>query len=456
MKRVFSFLCAVLICAVLVLPAAALVPFSTPTAAYRSSVFYERLSALPATGDAALDTVAAAMSQLGYHEGDGTAEVHGRNGSGKGNYTEFNMAYGKVSGTYSYAWCAAFVSWCLEVSGSHNAAGGVFASCSLWVERLKSLGQYRSRTTGYTPQTGDLIFFHSSGVSRVSNHVGLVRYVKSGRVYTVEGNSSNAVSLHDYALGDSYIAGYGLPDYGGERLIGDLSEPNGASPGWYTVTNATLNLRAGAGTAYKNLGQVARGALFRVTEIKNGWGKAVYGGKTVWFSLKYAEFTAPFAYTVRYETDGGSAVAAGEYFSVETAITPKTVPEKEGFRFLHWAAGGATYLPGAALPVGDITLTAVYEQLPPPPEPEAPDEEEPNAPDQGSDAPGDGTQSGSTPGLDEGGAGGTPETGEAADLPGGDFSGDIAENPAATAAAAVVSGVLTAAIAAWYFCRKIL
>lgn len=461
MKRVFSFLIVLLLCAVLATPAGALTPMAAPSGVYRSSIFYERLSALPDTGDAALNTVAAAMSQLGYHEGNSTAEVHGRNSSGSGNYTEYNLAYGKIGNTYSYSWCAAFVSWCLESSGSHDAAGGVFASCSLWVERLTALGKYKKRATGYTPKTGDLIFFHSAGVSRVSDHVGLVRYVKNGRVYTVEGNSSNAVTLHDYALSDSYIAGYGLPDYKGERLIADLSAPNGKKTGWYTVTNATLNLRAGAGTSYQNLGQVTRGALFRITEIQNGWGKTAYGGKTVWISLQYAEFTSPYVYTVRYETDGGTGFSAAEYFSTGTAFTPDTVPEKEGFRFLYWSSGGRTYLPGAALPAGDRTLTAVYEKLPEPEKPETP-----GTPEQPEETPGD---TGELPG-DSG------ETAGDADIPGdsggnGDGTGspedsiqakpehtggDVVQNPTATAAAAVVSGVVGALLAAWYLCRKMI
>lgn len=451
MKRILSFLCGVLLCAVMILPSGALAPATTPTGTYRSSVFYERLSALPATGDAALDSVAAAMSQLGYHEGNSTAQVHGRNSSGSGNYTEYNMAYGKVGNTYSYAWCATFVSWCLETSGSHDAAGGVFASCSLWVKRLTALGKYKKRGSGYTPKTGDLIFFRSSGVARVSDHVGLVRYVKNGRVYTVEGNSSDAVSLHDYALGDTYIAGYGLPDYKGERLIADLSAPNGKKGGWYTVTNATLNLRAGAGTSYQNLGQVTRGALLKVTEIKNGWGKTTYGGKTAWISLQYAEFTSPYTYTVKFETDGGGEMAAREYFSTGTAFTPNTVSEKEGYRFLYWTDGSNTYVSGAALPVGDRTLTAVYEKLPEPEqEPEEPDQEEENHP---SGEPGESE----TPGFNGAGDADEPEAPkeDTGGLPENDHtSGDVLQNPKATAAAAVVSGVLTVLLAAWYFCRK--
>lgn len=451
MKRILSFLCGVLLCAAMVLPSGAFAPATTPTGTYRSSIFYERLSALPTTGDAALDTVAAAMSQLGYHEGNSTAQVHGRNSSGSGNYTEYNMAYGKIGNTYSYAWCAVFVSWCLETSGSHDAAGGVFASCSLWVERLTALGKYKKRASGYTPQTGDLIFFHSSGVSRVSDHVGLVRYVKNGRVYTVEGNSSDAVSLHDYALDDTYIAGYGLPDYKGERLISDLSALNGKKGGWYTVTNATLNLRAGAGTSYQNLGQVTRGTLLKVTEIKNEWGKTTYGGKTVWISLQYAEFVSPYTYTVKFETDGGGEMAVREYFSTGTAFTPDTVLEKEGYRFLYWADDSNTYAPGTALPVGDRTLTAVYEKLPEPEkEPEELDREDKETP---TEEPGEAE----TPELDRAGDTDEPEipTKDTIETPKNDhMTGDVLQNPKATAAAAVVSGVLTALLAAWYFCRK--
>ena len=59
-------------------------------------------------------------------------------------------------------------------------------------------------------------------------------------------------------------------------------------------------------------------------------------------------------------------MAAREYFSTGTAFTPNTVSEKEGYRFLYWTDGSNTYVSGAALPVGDRTLTAVYEKLPEP------------------------------------------------------------------------------------------
>ena len=82
--------------------------------------------------------------------------------------------------------------------------------------------------------------------------------------------------------------------------------------------------------------------------------------------------------------------------------------------------------------------------------PEVPDQEEENHP---SGEPGESE----TPGLDGAGDIHEPETppDSIGNLPENDHTtGDVLQNPKATAAAAVVSGVLTALLAAWYFCRK--
>ena len=187
MKRAFAAVEAAFLIAAAPLSVAGLtLPYSA-TGAYRNSTYHQNLTLLTETGDEAFDTVAAALSQLGYHEGNGSADFHG-NGTGSGNYTEYGRAFGKIGGTYGYAWCAVFASWCLRVAGAENAAGGGFSSCTLWIDRLKELGLYSTRASGYTPKAGDLIFFRSAGAGRASDHVGVVRYVKNGRVYTVEGN----------------------------------------------------------------------------------------------------------------------------------------------------------------------------------------------------------------------------------------------------------------------------
>lgn len=440
MKRMFAVVCGLLLVTSMILPSFALTPTYQQSKAYQNSDFYSRLLLLPASGDAALDTVAVAMTQLGYHEGNSTAGFDGKSTSGSGNYTEYNYAFGKIGGTYSYAWCAAFVSWCLEETHSEDAAGGAFASCTLWVERLQALGRYRTRSSGYTPKTGDLIFFRSAGTARASDHVGLVRYIAGGRVFTVEGNSSNAVTLHDYALSDTYIVGYGHPAYKGSDLSLDLSSLTGSAPGWYTVTNATLNLRAGPATSNQKVGQLTKGDLIRITEIKNGWGKTEYNGSSVWLSLQYTQFTTPYSFRITYADENGGADGA-DYLSTQTAETPDPAPAKERFRFLYWSGSdGKNYPAGSALPKADLTLTAVFEALP---VPEPTSEPEPEPPEEINMPPA--TPTPESPAW-ENTAGITENA-----LPPTD---DAVQNPAATGAAAVVSGVLTALLGTYYICRK--
>ena len=55
----------------------------------------------------------------------------------------------------------------------------------------------------------------------------MVRGVDSKYVYTIEGNSSNAVRLKQYLLTDSSIAGYGRPNY---ALVADRFEDDAEAP----------------------------------------------------------------------------------------------------------------------------------------------------------------------------------------------------------------------------------
>lgn len=339
-------------------------PRWTPSAAYRSSTYYENLKEIPLVGDGAFDTLSVALSQIGYHEGS-SAAGYGGTSTGRGNYTEYNLAFGRVGGTYAYAWCASFVSWCLVQAGARDAAGGLFASCTLWVERLTEIGQYRTRSSGYQPRAGDLIFFRSSGTARASDHVGLVRYVKNGRVYTVEGNASDQVLLRDYALGDTYIVGYGLPDYEGTPIGVDRVAVEDLRPGVYAVTYDFLNVRADASQSAAKRGTLSRGEVVRVLSVKKGWGEIEYDGARAYVSLEYADFVAPYRVTVRY-TDGTRVLMESTYRSTDTLRVATLRPTREGYAFLHWRSGELTLSSGEALAARDVTLEAVFEPLPPP------------------------------------------------------------------------------------------
>ena len=58
------------------------------------------------------------------------------------------------------------------------------------------------------PKPGDLIFFRSLKDIRANdlNHVGLVEKIDDKRVFTIEGNSSNAVRQREYDLTNQRIA----------------------------------------------------------------------------------------------------------------------------------------------------------------------------------------------------------------------------------------------------------
>ncbi len=111
-------------------------------------------------------------------------------------------------------WCACFVSWCANQCGYIDS--GVipkFAGCSYAVDWFAEREQWQERT--YTPSPGDIIFFdwRDNGVTNTADHVGIVEKVVDDRVYTVEGNSGDAVHERDYPIGYDEILGYGVPRY---------------------------------------------------------------------------------------------------------------------------------------------------------------------------------------------------------------------------------------------------
>ncbi|MBE6580397.1 MAG: CHAP domain-containing protein [Ruminococcaceae bacterium] len=416
-------------------PLAALTPTYTVTGAYKSSQYHKNLTTVTKTGDKALDTVAAALSQLGYNEGNSTAQLGGTNKTGNKNFTEYNRFIGTIGGSYSYAWCAAFVSWCLDVAEAGSAAGGRFTSCTLWVEKLQKLGLYSTRASGYVPKTGDLVFFRSAGTARASDHVGLVRFVQDGRVFTVEGNASNKVGLHDYALKDTYIVGYGRPQYETLPLAGSPVAWEDTAGGLYVISYDFVNVREKAAATGTKLGTLAHGTLVEVKKAENGWGEITYKDKQAYISLDYADFITPVFYRVNYLANGGeNTPPTTSYLSVTAATVTPLVPTLAGHVFSHWQdETGKAFLPGDTLPQKSLTLTAVFTPAPEPPQ------EDGGAAD--------------TPAEDEGAPPPLPDTAppDAAPLPDTEGTTDTAR---AAAEAGTISGVLAAAAGLWWAMRK--
>lgn len=108
-------------------------------------------------------------------------------------------------------WCACFVSWCGDQCGLiENGSMPRFSLCDDGIAWFKGKGKWQER--GYTPSAGTLIFFDWNG-DGTSDHVGIVEKTENGVVYTVEGNSGDAVNQRSYDINNGTIMGYGLIGY---------------------------------------------------------------------------------------------------------------------------------------------------------------------------------------------------------------------------------------------------
>lgn len=105
-------------------------------------------------------------------------------------------------------WCACFVSWCADQSGLIES-GKVpkFSLCSSGVTWFQGKNKWQSG--GTTPSAGMIIFLDWDHDGN-SDHVGIVEKCEGGRVYTVEGNSSDQVRQRNYAVDYASIMGYGV------------------------------------------------------------------------------------------------------------------------------------------------------------------------------------------------------------------------------------------------------
>lgn len=129
-----------------------------------------------------------------------------------GRPNKYTYWLGSIAGTYAYAWCHAFASWCGVQAGAANQVP-ITAGCYEGVQWFKNRGLFHYRSSGYIPKAGDYIYFDWYG-NGTYDHVGIVNYVKGGKVYTIEGNAGDRVrSDRSYLLSDYEIMGYGSPAY---------------------------------------------------------------------------------------------------------------------------------------------------------------------------------------------------------------------------------------------------
>lgn len=160
-----------------------------------------------------------------------------------GSPNKYTYWLGSIGGSYSYAWCHAFVSWCANQAGAGDKVPRT-ASCASGVSWFKSKNEWKSRSSGYTPKAGDIIYF-DYGSNGTYDHVGIVTSSSGGRVYTIEGNARNAVKVNGgysngYSLSNTDILGYGTPSYSQPSIIIPTGSQN-ISDGEYHIVSALDN-----------------------------------------------------------------------------------------------------------------------------------------------------------------------------------------------------------------------
>ncbi|MCM1285836.1 MAG: CHAP domain-containing protein [Acetobacter sp.] len=140
--------------------------------------------------------------------------------TGSSSYSKYGEWYG-----YQGGWCTTFVLWCYNKAGSSydvKLYGNIIPSggnCNSMISWFSNKGRYHKASSGYTPKSGDLVFFDWSG-NGSSQHVGIVDYVSGSTVHTIEGNCSGKVKAREYTKKGSKpynnisaIMGYGEPDF---------------------------------------------------------------------------------------------------------------------------------------------------------------------------------------------------------------------------------------------------
>lgn len=149
--------------------------------------------------------VSVAKSQIGTCEPDGDDKY----------IKVYNEATGAKFGM-NVAWCAIFVTWVMIICNVAKEVVLRFASCTAGMKWFIKQGRWKNAKAyggTYTPVPGILIFFSKGHKLTDPSHVGIVTKVTSTYVYTVEGNTSDAVHERKYLLNDPYIIGYGVPSY---------------------------------------------------------------------------------------------------------------------------------------------------------------------------------------------------------------------------------------------------
>ena len=116
-----------------------------------------------------------------------------------------------------YPWCKVFIDWLFVKTFGIERAGQLLHGWTAGVEQFFNWFSENGQISN-SPKIGDLVIFGDN------DHIGIVFDVADGKIYTIEGNTSESgysanggqVANKEYYLESSWIKCYARPNYEGE------------------------------------------------------------------------------------------------------------------------------------------------------------------------------------------------------------------------------------------------
>lgn len=170
--------------------------------------------------DAIKKVIDLAVSELGYKEKKSNAQLDDKTANaGPANWNKFARDVDACSGWMNgrkqgFEWCCMFVCATFLYAFGYPVAREILlqpersmaAACKYAAQYYKNAGFWKTR-----PEPGDQVFFKNRNGEIC--HTGIVEAVNDRTITTIEGNAQDSVCRKTYQLGDTYLAGFGRPNW---------------------------------------------------------------------------------------------------------------------------------------------------------------------------------------------------------------------------------------------------
>lgn len=235
-----------------------------------------------------------ARAELGYLEKKSNSQLDDKlANAGDQNYTKYardlaNAGYYQAS-KQGYEWCDVFVDWCFhqlcdgnkeEAEAMHFQSGPYGAGCYWSAMYYKQADRYFTSD----PKPGDQIFFGDY------DHTGLVEKVSNGVITTIEGNASNSVKRLTYKVDDSWINGFGRPQYD----ISEVPSDSTTGPEEYTLDQFIRDVQGAIGAEVDGIaGPETISKTVTISSTSNNYHKVVEFVQKRLYALGYTQVGDP-------------------------------------------------------------------------------------------------------------------------------------------------------------------